>query len=60
MKQEYIEPSIETVVIDDLLQGEVINPGTIPEGADADSKRNSLEFDEKTEITPHQKSLWDE
>ena len=59
MKKEYVEPSFETLEISDLLQGEVINPGTIPEGQPADSQQNNLIFEE-TEVSPHHKNLWDE
>ena len=43
MKKVYINPIIEKVELEDIL--DVINPGTIPEGEDADAKKNDIMFD---------------
>ncbi len=56
MKKEYIEPKISLVATDELLQEVIVMSGP----TDDFSKENQLDFEESSEITPHQKSLWDE
>lgn len=57
MKKEYINPIIEKVVLEDIL--DVINPGTIPEGDPYDAKENNIVFD-WDEDEPIFKDLWAE
>ncbi len=59
MKKEYLKPRIEKLEIDELLQSEVINPGTNPEGEPADTQRNYINFEE-TEVDSKNTNLWDE
>ncbi len=60
MKTEYINPTIEVVGIEDLLQGEVINPGTIPEGQPADAKENSIDFGDDIDSDEPYRDLWED
>lgn len=57
MKKEYINPIIEKVVLEDIL--DVINPGTIPEGDPYDAKENNIVFN-WDEDEPIFKDLWAE
>ena len=61
MKKEYINPTIEVVVIEDLLQGEVIiNPGTIKPGQPADAKENNIVFGDDIDSDEPYRDLWED
>lgn len=56
-KIEYVEPEIQVVSTSEYLLDAVI---VMSGPTDDFSKENQLDFEESSEITPHQKSLWDE
>ena len=61
MKKQYLEPSIDVIVLSDLMQGEVITPGSKPpEGHESDAKENDMFDDEdEDEECLNSPNLWD-